>query len=241
MNRPIRVLLAGIGAAGAAAGLAVSGIAGSAGAATTSGFTAAQNVTNRDDSGANGGNWALDAFTATLHLTAHGIVPNSNCPAITIGACHKITGTITDHGTFTTQVGNAVPGTGSLNGGSVPNIGATVTGPLTGTLSYSFFTNQPLTKASASNAPGSVSGDNPSTGQWPEQFWAPGTQFWDGSGNTGGAEYLGSGPFNFTYTAALGSDSQCPNVSGRWVDSSTGNDGANPADGNILAPSSSSC
>jgi len=240
MNRITRGLLAGIAAAGVLVPIAF--VVGSgASATTTTGFTAVQSVTNRDDSGANGGNWALDAFTATLHLVANGVVPNSNCPGIVIGACHKITGTITDHGSFTTQVGSAVPGTGSLNGGTVPNIGATVTGPMTGTLSYSFYTDHALSTASVSNAPASVVGDKPSTGQWPEQFFPTGTNFWDSSGTTGGAEYLGSGPFSFTYTAALGSDSQCPNVSGRWVDSFTGNYGANPVDGNILAPSSSSC
>jgi hypothetical protein len=245
MNRPIRVLLAGIGAAGTAAVFAVSGIASSAGAVTATGFTATQPVSQRDDSGANGGNWALDQFGATLHLTTHGIVANSNCPGIAgfSGACHKITGTITDTGTFTTQPGNLVPGTGSLNGGSAPQIGAQVTGPMHGTLSYSFFTNVALSAFSTGHAPGSVMGDSPSTGQWPEQFAPPGTQFWDGNGNTGGAEYLGSGPFNFTYTAALGSDSQCPNVSGKWIDGSaaSSNDGSNPVAGNILAPSSSSC
>jgi hypothetical protein len=230
-----------IPAAAAAISLGAVSAASAGASTTTTGFTATQSVTNRDDSGANGGNWALDAFTATTVLHGNGIVANTNCPGIVIGACHKITGTITDHGTFTTQIGNAVPGTGSLNSGSVPNIGAAVTGPLTGTLSYSFYTDHALSTARVSNAPSSVSGGSPSTGQWPEQFFPAGTNFWDGSGNTGGAEYLGSGPFNFTYTAALGSDSQCPNVSGRWVDSSTGNDGANAVDGNILAPSSSSC
>jgi hypothetical protein len=240
MNRIRRGLLAGTAAVAVSVPIAFA-VGSGASATTTGGFTAVQTVTNRDDSGANGGNWALDTFTATLHLIAGAVVPNSNCPGIVIGSCHKITGTITDKGTFTTQVGAAVPGTGSLNGGSVPDIGAAVTGPLTGNLSYLFYTDHPLSTASASNAPPSVSGDSPSTGQWPEQFFPAGTSFWDSSGNTGGAEYLGSGPFNFTYTAALGSDSQCPNVSGRWVDSDTGNDGANAADGNILAPSSSSC
>ena len=240
MNRITRGLLAGIAAAGVSVPIAFA-VGSGASATTTTGFTAVQSVTNRDDSGANGGNWALDAFTATLHLAARGIVPNSYCPRIVIGACHKITGTITDHGSFTTQIGDAVPGTGSLNGGSVPTIGATVTGPMSGTLSYSFYTDHSLSTASAGNAPPSVSGDSPSTGKWPEQFFPAGTNFWDSSGNTGGAEYLGSGPFNYVYSAALGSDSQCPNVSGRWVDSSAGNDGANPVDGNILAPSSSSC
>ncbi len=106
---------------------------------------------------------------------ATGSSPTAFCPGITIGACHKVTGTISDHGTFTTQVGNAAPGDGSLNGGSVPNIGVAVTGPMSGSLSYTFYVNKPLTsKASVSNAPSSVSGDTPSTGQWPEQFFTPG-------------------------------------------------------------------
>jgi hypothetical protein len=225
----------------AAAAVSLGAVSAASAGATTTGFTATQSVTNRDDSGANGSNWALDAFNATTVLHGDGIVANSNCPNIAIGACHKITGSISDHGTFTTQVGNAVPGDGSLNAGPVPNIGVAVTGPMSGSLSYTFYANQPIADASAGNAPGSVSGDTPSTGQWPEQFFTPGTQFWDTSGNTGGAEYLGSGPFNYVYTAALNSDTQCPNVSGRWVDSSTDSDGSAPSGGNILAPDASHC
>jgi hypothetical protein len=230
-----------IPAAAAAVSLGAVAAASAGASAATTGFTATQSVTNRDDSGANGGNWALDAFTAVTNLHGDGIVANTFCPGIAIGACHKVTGTISDRGTFTTQVGNAVPGDGSLNGGSVPNIGVAVTGPMSGSLSYTFYANQGIADASVSNAPSSVSGDTPTTGQWPEQFFTPGTQFWDGSGNTGGAEYLGSGPFNYVYTAQLSSDSQCPNVSGRWVDASTDNSGSAPSGGNILAPDASHC
>lgn len=74
-----------------------------------------------------------------------------------------------------------------------------------------------------------------------EQFFPAGTQFWDSSGNTGGSEYLGAGPWGWTYTAALGTDPACPNVSGRWIDASGNNYGGNAVDGNILAPDASHC
>ena len=242
--------VATVGALGITAGT-VGITAGAASAITTTGgFTSASiHVTNHDDSGTNSNgttsNWALDDYGAVLHLSTSGVVPNSNCPGISIGACHKITGMITDTGHFTTVIGDAVPGQGSLNGGTAPLIGSQVTGTFHGTLKYEFFTSAALSRFKDSNSPnlGGVSGDSPSTQQWPEQFAPQGTQFWDTSGNTGGAEQLGSGPFNFTYTAALNSDSACPNVSGRWVDSSAANsnDGSNPMAGNILAPGTGNC
>jgi hypothetical protein len=212
--------------------------------AATGGFNVTSTVTNRPDSGSQGNDWALDNFSATLHLSTSGIVANSNCPGITIGACRAFTGTITDKGTFTTQIGQVVPGTGSLNGNPAPTMGAAVTGNMTGTLPYHFYANVLLSQFKASNAPSlTVDGASPGTGQWPEQFAPAGTQFWDTSGNTGGPEYLGTSTFNFTYTAALGSDHLCPNVSGRWVDSSaaTSNSGSAPGAGNILAPDADHC
>lgn len=242
MKRIIRAAVLSAAAAGITAGsLGLAGAA-SATSTTTSGLTASQAVTGRSDSGANGGTWAIDKFTATIHIAGQGIVASSNCPGITAGGkCYLVTGNVKDAGTFTTQPGNAVPGGGSLNGNPPPNIGASVTGPMSGTLPYRFFTDQPLSAASAGNVPATIAGDTPSTGQLPEQFYPAGTHFWDTSGTTGGSEYLGSGPFNFVYTAALGSDSQCPNVSGRWVDASTDNSGADPFGGNILAPDASHC
>lgn len=213
--------------------------------ATTSGFNVTIPVTNRDDSGAHGNTWAHDAFSARLHLSAAGIVANTNCPGIVIGACHKFTGSITDTGTYTTIPGNIVPGNGDLNGAdaSTVQIGTAVTGPMHGSLPYVFYANVPLSAFAAANGPASVSGDTPSTGHWPEQFAPGGTQFWDTSGNTGGAEYLGTDAFAFTYTAVLGSDSACPNASGRWIDSSDPSSagGANPVAGNILAPDAAHC
>jgi hypothetical protein len=229
----------------AAVAVSLGAVSAASAVATTAGFTASQTVSNRDDSGTNSNgttnNWAKDSFTRTTTLFGHGIVANTYCPGIAIGACHFITGKITDKGTFTTVVGDAVPGQGSLNGAPAPLIGTAVTGPMAGALNYSFYANVPLTKASASNAPSSITGDTPSTGQWPEQFFPAGTQFWDSTGATGGNEYLGYGAWGWTYTASLGSDPACPNVSGRWIDASGNNSGANAVDGNILAPDAAHC
>ena len=221
------IIGAAIAAAAVATPLLVT-MSGSANAAT-SGFTATQTVTNRSDGGANGGTWAMDNYTRVITLHGQGVVANSFCPGITIGACHKVAGNVKDSGHFTTQIGNPVPGTGSLNGGSAPNIGATVTGTMSGTYNYTFYTNQPLSSASAGNAPTTVDGDTPTTGSWYQQFFN-GAEFWDASPGTG----------SWTYTAAPGSDSQCPNVSGRWVDASP-DWGGQPVDGNILAPDSAHC
>ena len=217
--------------------------------ATTGGFTASMVVTNHPDSGTQGNDWALDNYTATLHLNGAGVVSNTLCPGIGsfTGSCHKFTGTITDQGHFTTQVGQAVPGTGSLNGSPAPTIGTAVTGGMHGNLPYVFYANVPLSAFSASNAPasddGSLPGPHPHMGTWPEQYAPAGTQFWDSNGATAGAEYLGTSTFNFSYTAALGSDPACPNVSGRWIDSSapTSNSGSAPGAGNILAPDAAHC
>jgi hypothetical protein len=224
--------------AAAAAVLTALALTGTQAGAVTS-HTAAVTVTNRDDSGANGGNWASDNFTRTLTVFGHGIVANTFCPGITIGGCHHFTGVITDAGHFTTVIGNPVPGNGSLNGGTVPVIGVALTGTMAGTFHYNFYANAPVSAFSASNGPASVSGDTPSTGVWPEQFFTAGTQFWDTSGNTGGTEYLGT-TGGWTYRAPFGSDSACPNYGGQWVDASP-DWGVNASDGNILAPDAAHC
>ena len=100
---------------------------------------------------------------------------------------------------------------------------------MSGTYNYTFYTNQPLSSASAGNAPTTVDGDTPTTGSWYQQFFN-GAEFWDASPGTG----------SWTYTAAPGSDTQCPNVSGRWVDASP-DWGGQPVDGNILAPDAGHC
>ena len=223
----------------AVTGLSLAGAAAAGQASAATSHTAAVTVTNRDDSGANGGNWATDNFTRTLTVYGHGIVANTNCPGIAIGACHHYTALIADKGHFTTVIGNPAPGNGDLNGGAVPDIGAAVTGTMSGTFYYNFYANVPVTAFAASNGPATVDGDTPSTGVWPEQFFTAGTQFWDASGNTSGAEYLGT-TGKWTYTAPFGSDSNCPDYGGRWVDASP-DWGVNASDGNITAPDSAHC
>jgi hypothetical protein len=224
-------------AAVAATTVAVTATAASASSSTVTAVTA---VSGRSDSGANGGTWATDQFNRTASVTGHGVVAASHCPGIAAGSvCHYLTGLVTDKGTFTTIPGALVPGKGSLNGGSAPAIGAVVSGPMTGSFHYAFYSDASVAAASAARMPAVVTGDSLGTGTWVEQFFPAGTSFWDASGNTGGAENLGTtGIWN--YTAPLGSDSQCPNVSGRWTDGYP-DWGSAPVNGNILAPSASSC
>ena len=158
-------------------------------------------VTNHPDSGTQGNDWALDNYTATLHLNGAGVVSNTLCPGIgsfTGSSATSSRAPSPNQGHFTTQVGQAVPGTGSLNGSPAPTIGTAVTGGMHGTLPYVFYANVPLSAFSASNAPasddGSLPGPHPHMGTWPEQYAPAGTQFWDSNGATAGAEYLGTSP-----------------------------------------------
>jgi hypothetical protein len=229
----------------AVAAIATPVLAGAAGAsAATNALTASTSVTNRDDSGIHGDVWATDNYTRTVTITGHGVVAATHCPGITAGkSCRYMTGTVQDKGTYTTVPGGTVPGNGSLNGGPAPAIGAQVTGPLTGHFSYQFYTDAPITSASASNVPATADGNppsSPSTGKWVELFYPAGVNFWDTSGSTGGSEYLGT-TGAWTYTAPLGSDTQCPNVSGRWIDASYNGWGTDQVAGNILAPDSGHC
>jgi hypothetical protein len=90
--------------------------------------------------------------------------------------------------------------------------------------------------------PLTVDQDHPgaSTGNWVEQFFAPGTRFWDSAGNTGGAEYLGT-TGSWTYTAPFGSDPACPHAASQWVDGSATNWGGDASDGNIFSPDAAHC
>jgi hypothetical protein len=207
------------------------------GAATT--LSAKTAVTNRDDSAANGGgNWAMDAYTRGAQIFFKGATSSSNCGGVS--PCYSYTGKISDVGHFTTVVGQPSPGFGYLNGGSDPTMQAAVTGTMNGSYNYVFYTTVPISGASAHNVPASISGDTPGTGNWVEQFFPGGTQFWDSSGNTGGSEYLGT-TGGWTYNAKAGADHNCPNVTSQWVDASATGWGSAPADGNILAPDASGC
>jgi hypothetical protein len=218
-------------------------VASGAGAATTS-VTASTNVTSRDDSGTNSNgttsNWAVDNFTRKATIFFHGLATQNHCPGIGAGlSCYYWTGLIKDSGNFTTVVGDAVPGKGSLNTGTAPLIYTAVKGGMSGKFSYAFYTDQNASSASATNMPPTITGDSPATGNWVEQFFNTGVHFWDTSGNTGGSEYLGT-TGSWTYTASFGSDAACPNLASRWVDASP-DWGTSPADGNILAPDTAHC
>lgn len=236
--RAALLLTAIIGAVGV-----TSAVASSAGASTIS-ITASTNVTNRDDSGTNSNgstnNWAVDNFTRTATIVFHGLATQDHCPGIANGlSCYYWTGIVKDNGNFTTVPGDAVPGQGSLNGGTAPLIYTAVKGSMSGKFGYVFYTDQNASSASAANMPGTLTGDSPATGKWVEQFFSSNVHFWDASGNTGGSEYLGT-TGGWTYTAGFGSDSACPRVASRWIDASP-DWGVNTVDGNILAPDAAHC
>jgi hypothetical protein len=216
---------------------------------TTTTLSAKTTMTNRDDSSAqpntaNGGNWAKDNFTRGAQIFFKGSASTSFCGGAS--SCYHYTGKVSDTGHFTTDVGAQSPGYGYLNGGGDPTMQVAITGTLTGSQTYSFYTTVPISGASASNVPPANIGDSYNSGEWPELFFPAGTEFWDSTGasqgtlNPAGGGELGTGFFSYTYNAKAGSDSDCPNVTSQWKDASpTG--GQATADGNILAPDSSGC
>jgi len=220
-------------------------ILGSSASATTTTFTALTGVSNRDDSGTNSNgstsNWAVDAFARTATITFHGLTTQDHCPGIgTLLSCYSWTGNIQDTaGAFTTVVGDAVPGQGSLNGAPAPLIGTALTGSMFGHFNYVFYTDQNASFASNGNMPGTITGDSPGTVNWVEQFFSGGVNFWDASGHTGGNEYLGT-TGSWTYIAAFGKDGACPKLASKWVDGSP-SWGSAAKDGNILAPDAAHC
>lgn len=181
---------------------------------------------------ANYGDWAYDNFTrtATVHLV--GPTADSNCSP-TATTCYSWTGKLKDAGTFTTVVGQADPG--QVIGPSTQE--QALTGSLKGgTSGIAFYATS--NDAEASRVPtmisGPVSGEQ-TTINWVEQFFPAGTAF-NSSGNSGAPD-LGS--WSWTYTLAFGSNTQCPNLAFRFVDSAAGSGGSVPYDGSIQTPLSS--
>jgi hypothetical protein len=121
-----------------------------------------------------------------------------------------------------------------------------ITGQLSGSQTYAFFTTLPLTGASALNVPTANDGDGYNSGEWPELFFPPGTEFWDSSGNDQGTlsfpsgGYLGTGFFKYTYLARPGSNHDCPNMTSQWLDASP-DGGTSTTSGNILVPDAAHC
>ncbi len=230
--------------AGALALAGIAALAPSAGASSTT-LTATTTMTNRPDSAANGGgNWALDNFTRGASIYYKGAASSSDCGGIS--PCYAYTGKVSDVGHFTTVTGQPSPGFGYLNGGSDPTMQNSLTGTMSGSQTYAFYTTVPVSGASAANVPASDSGSNYNSGEWPELFFPSGTMFWDSSGQgqgsvspSGGGE-LGTGFFKYVYLAKPGSDHDCPNMTSQWLDASPSSGGSS-SDGNILAPDASGC
>ena len=208
--------------------------------ATTTATTATTAISNRPDSGIQGNNWAYDAFKRTATISRQGVASPSNCG--NTSPCYAWAGEITDsNGTFTTIAGQASPGAGGYNGGTDPVMGESITGTMSGTYHYSFFSDQAAT--SATPPPSEDDGDALPTGEqttclWLEQFFSAGN-FWDSSGNAAPGCIGTTG--SWKYQTKFGADTACPNVSSRWIDASFSNWGADPADGNILAPDATHC
>jgi hypothetical protein len=234
----------------ATAGTLALGLAASAASAATHAAvksytsTAVTRVSDRPDSGVHG-NWADDGFTRTASVTLLSEVALSYCGGTTgTGDCYHWSGQITDNGTFTTLAGATSPGNGDLNGGSAPTMGEAVTGTMSGTYSYDFYSSWKSAAkalvATTENDQGSTPGGRFTTDAWPEQFFGTGAQFF--VSNTASSSLGTTG--RWAYTAPLGSDPACPRLSSSWVDSSwpVANPwGAAPAQGNILAPAAADC
>ena len=137
---------------------------------------------------------------------------------------------------------------GSLNGGTAPLIGSQVTGTFHGTLKYEFFTSAALSRFKDSRLPTQhwaacpVTARAPSSG--PSSSPRTCTQFWDTSGNTGGAEQLGSGPVQLhlhrgaEFTARHARTCLAGGLTRRLPTATTA---VNPMAGNILAPGTGNC
>ena len=230
--------------AGALALAGIATLAQAAGASSTT-LTAKTTMTNRPDSSAEGGgNWALDNFTRGASIYYKGAASSSDCGGMS--PCYYYTGKVSDVGHFTTQAGQLSPGFGYLNGNPDPTMQVSLTGTLSGSQTYAFYTTVPVSGASAANVPASDDGSNYNSGEWPELFFPAGTDFWDSTGNgqgpvnaTGGGE-LGTGFFKYVYLAKPGKDSACPNLTSQWTDASPSS-GSSASDGNILAPDASGC
>lgn len=212
--------------------------------ATVPTVKASTTVTNRPDSGAHGNDWALDNFKRFAQVSNLGAVATSHCGGAK--TCFHFGGLITDTGSFTTMTGVTVPGFGGLNGGPAPKLDVAVTGSMSGTYNYDFYSNWKTINASFMplTENGSPVGRQ-TTGAWLAQFFLPGASFWSASGiplgHTGtGAGSLGTGVGSWLYTTAFGSDPACPRVASQWWDASP-DWGTLPASGNVFAPNAAHC
>lgn len=202
---------------------------------------AATAVSDRPDSGAQGGDWADDTMTRAATITYLGAADTTNCGGAP--ACYHFRGNIRDSGHSQTIPGALSPGFGDLNGGADPTLAGAITGTMTGEYHYNFYTTTRYITASRVPRSENDNGATPTGRQasclWLAQFFGPGTHFWQaGADQTAGGCIGTSG--SWVYTFAPGAGTACPNVSSQWVDASP-DWGSLPADGNVLAPDASHC
>ena len=136
-------------------------------AATPVTTTATTKITQHEDSGYNGGNWAVDTLTRTASITLVG--PDSTLADCGDNAttCYSYTGTITDVGTSAAITGAPSPGEQNVPIQGSPT--ATMNGKATVTFSAS--SNAPQ----ASHVPATMTGNPVSTTDWVQQFFPDGT------------------------------------------------------------------
>jgi hypothetical protein len=183
-------------------------------------------ISNDQDSSAQGGNWAVDKFARKISLHRIGAAPLSDCAAGS-QQCWKWSYKIGDSGTFTTIAGSLGPRVGqedqslkgSFNGGTPDAV---------------FFTNRDT--ADPGLAPASISSGLgtgfKSTSNMPRLFFP----------RTGTTYVLSTlGDWGWTYQLGFDVNAQCPNFAYRWVDSNANGDGNQAADGNILTPDTADC
>lgn len=205
--------------------------------------SATTKITNRPDSGVWGPEWAVDNFTRKATVTLQQEVPLSNCGGASgTGHCYLWTGRVNDSGTFTTVVGDNVPGNGHLNGNSGDGVllGEKITQPMKGWGNYSFFSTWKTAKGSlVPTSENDQFGTLHSSGDWVKLFFGPTAKFFP-TGTNSGLETT----FWYRYTEAAGSDIACPSQAMTWTDSSwpvSNPDGAAPSQGNILASNAAHC
>src|SRR5579859_3702232 len=206
--------------------------------------------------------WADASFTRSATVSYYGQVSKSFCPGITSGECYYWIGESLDtKGRFTTNPtatsGAYSPGNGTDGTGVTGpfTIGVAARGQMAGRYHYGFYTNFDTGKSSRVPAAENDHGTMPlaaatstCTGgvycgvtdcQWIEQFFPHGAQFWDLNGNLD-PSCLGLYGSWF-YFLPQGSDESCSLVMSKWVTASWNNWGADPVDGNVLAPDESHC
>lgn len=157
-------------------------------------------LTNRDDSGVDGTNWATDDMARSAAFTEQTVVTADKCGP-TAAVCYLYTGSVSDVGTFTTK-----PNAHSPNDGAV-TINGTVTGTIIGGSKFEFYANSLAINGGLVDA--NQAGALHSTSAWFKQFFPAGTLF----GDTGNVEP----DWSWTYTA--------PATCEQWKNAVSGNTG----------------